>query len=172
MGDIYERELKGLLGGEEKFIEKVVRSLPPSEKEAYRKLASKHFLVVKAGGSFGVDLLAVRGNFAFPIEVKSSASDVFRFSKNDKLEAQAERMRKVCEHSSLVPTYAYRLKNPDGDPWRLFTFSDVGEGLEGRHGLLFRKLPKIGMTGEGNSIMRWQDGIKLSKFIAYFMEVF
>ncbi len=172
MGDIYERELKGVLGGEQKFIEKVARALEPSEREAYRRLESKHFLVVKAGGSFGVDLVAVRGNFAFPIEVKSSASGVFRFSKSDKLESQAERMRTVCEHSSLVPTYAYRLKNAGGDPWRLFTFSDIGDGLEGRHRLLFRRLPKIGVTNEGNRIMHWEDGLKLSSFIDYFMEVF
>ncbi len=172
MGDIYERELKGLLGGEARFIEKIAKSLEPSEREAYRKLAWKHFLVVKAGGSFGVDLLAVRGNFAFPIEVKSSASEVFRFSKNEKLDSQAERMRSVCEHSSLVPTYAYRLKNAGGDPWRLFTFSSGGEGLSGAHGLLFRRLPKIGITAEGNRIMRWMDGLKLSSFIDYFMQVF
>ncbi len=172
MGDIYERELKGLLAGEQKFIEKLSRGLEPSERDSYRKLAGKHFLVVKAGGSFGVDLLAVRGNFAFPIEVKSSSSDVFRFSKSDKLDDQADRMRVACEHSLLVPTYAYRLKNAPGDPWRLFTFSDVGDGLEGRHRLLFRRLPKIGMTNEGNRIMHWKDGLKLSSFIDYFSEVF
>lgn len=172
MGDIYERELKGVLSGERKFIEKVSRSLPPSERDSYSKLVGKHFLVVKAGGSFGVDLLAVRGNLAFPIEVKSSASDVFRFSKSDKLESQAERMREACEHSSLVPTYAYRLKNAPGDPWRLFTFSEIGQGLEGRHGLLFKRLPKIGTTAEGNSIMHWDQGLKLSNFIDYFIDVF
>lgn len=171
MGDIYERELKGVLGGEPKFLDRLARGLKPSERDAYVRLSSKHFLVVKAGGSFGVDLLAVRGNFAFPIEVKSSASDVFRFSRNEKLERQAERMMLICEHSSLVPTYAYRLKNAGGDPWRLFTFTDAGRELRGAHGLLFRRLPKIGMTHDGNWIMRWQDGLKLSSFIDYFMEV-
>lgn len=171
MGDIYERELKGVLGGETKFIEKLAKSLEPSERDAYRKLASKHFLVVKAGGSFGVDLLAVRGNFAFPIEVKSSASDVFRFSKSEKLDAQAERMRRVCAHSSLVPTYAYRLKNAGGDPWRLFTFDGMENELNGTAGLLLKKLPKIGLTDGGNKIMRWENGLKLSNFINYFVEV-
>lgn len=172
MGDIYERELKGILAGEKKFIDRLTKSLEPSERAAYRKLSSKHFLVVKAGGSFGVDLVAVRGNFAFPIEVKSSSSDVFRFSKNEKLDKQADRMKDLCEHSSLVPTYAYRLKNAEGDPWRLFTFAGPADQLEGRHSLLFRRLPKIGVTPEGNRIMHWRDGLKLSNFIDYFMDVF
>ncbi len=89
MGDIYERELKGILGGEEKFLSKLTKNLPPEQKDAYLKLRQKHFLVVKAAGSFGIDLLAVRGNFAFPIEVKSSAMDVFRFSRSEKLAEQA-----------------------------------------------------------------------------------
>ena len=72
MGDIYERELKGLLAGEQKFIEKLTKSLEPSERDAYRKLAGKHFLVVKAGGSFGVDLLAVPG---LPLEDAEPAVD-------------------------------------------------------------------------------------------------
>ena len=114
IGDLYERELKGILGGEEKFLSKLTKNLPYEQRNAYLKLRQKHFLVVKAAGSFGIDLLAVRGNFAFPIEVKSSAADVFRFSKSEKLAEQASRMRLICEHSALVPTYAYRLKNCRG----------------------------------------------------------
>lgn len=171
MGDIYERELKGILGGEEKFLVRLTKNLPFEEKEAYLKLKKKHFLVVKAAGSFGIDLLAVRGNFAFPIEVKSSAADVFRFSRSEKLAEQASRMRIICEHSSLVPTYAYRLKNADADPWRLFTIESNGTSLNGIQALLFRKLPKIGITHDGNGILKWTDGMKLSTFVDYFSEV-
>ncbi len=171
MGDIYERELKGILGGEAKFIERVSRSLSSSEREAYSILRRKHFLVVKAGGSFGIDLIAVRGNFAFPIEVKSSSSDVFRFSRSEKLASQADRMMEVCEQSSLLPTYAYRLKNAETDPWRLFTIRKTPDGLTGIQALLFRKLPKVGTTQEGNGIMKWSEGMKLSSFIEYFSEI-
>ncbi|MBX8633433.1 MAG: Holliday junction resolvase [Candidatus Thermoplasmatota archaeon] len=171
MGDTYERELKGILGGEGAFIERISRTLPSAERESYQKLRRKHFLVIRAAGSFGVDLLAVRGNFAFPIEVKSSRSDVFRFSRSEKLAFQAARMRELCEQSALVPAYAYRLKNADSDPWRLFTIQDSSDGLKGIQALLFRKLPKIGMTEDGNGIMKWSEGMKLSSFVDYFSEM-
>ncbi len=171
MGDLYERELKGILGGEEKFLSKLTKNLPYEQRNAYLKLRQKHFLVVKAAGSFGIDLLAVRGNFAFPIEVKSSAADVFRFSKSEKLAEQASRMRLICEHSALVPTYAYRLKNAEADPWRLFTIESNGASLNGIQALLFRRLPKVGITQDGNGILKWNDGMKLSTFIDYFSEV-
>lgn len=170
-GDIYERELKGILSGEVKVIERIVRTLSPQERSAYRTLLSKHFLVVRAGGSMGVDLLAVRGDFAFPIEVKSSTEEVLRFSRSEKLRVQAERLKNVCEHARLVPTYAYRLKNAGDDPWRLFTIPDMRIRQEGIPWLLFRRLPKMDVTGEGNSIMRWSEGMKLSRFIDYFMNL-
>ncbi|MEM3852674.1 MAG: Holliday junction resolvase [Methanomassiliicoccales archaeon] len=171
MTDLYERELKGILGGEVRFIDKICRDLPQEQLGAYRRLREKHFLVIKAGGSLGVDLIAVRGNFAFPIEVKSSAERVLRFSRSEKLGMQAQRMKEDCEHAGLVPTYAYRLKRAEGDPWRLFTLPGLNIRPDGIAGLLMRRLPSIGMTHEGNGIMRWDDGLLLSRFIAYFMDI-
>jgi len=167
MSDIYERELKGILSGEKKFIERVSRQLRFEEKIAYSRLSEKRFFVVRAAGSFGIDLIAVRGNFAIPIEVKSSGQSVFRFSRNDKLELQAERMRRLCEESSLIPAYAFRLKNAEGDPWRLFTIDGFSRKAEGVQKLIFRRLPEISRTQDGNRIMKWEEGAKLSGFVDY-----
>jgi Holliday junction resolvase len=171
MSNAYERELKGILSGDVRTIERISRSLNREERDAYCSLIKHHFLVVRAGGSLGIDIVAVRGNFAFPIEVKSSSEKVLRFSRSEKLSQQAKRMREMCEQALLVPTYAFRLKNARDDPWRLFTLPGLRVMGEGVPSLLFKRLPKIGMTEEGNGIMRWEDGMKLSKFLDYFMHI-
>jgi Holliday junction resolvase len=55
MGSVYERELKKLL-------------------------TANRFLVVRAAGSLGVDLVAINSNVAFPIEVKASRTTRLQFS--------------------------------------------------------------------------------------------
>lgn len=93
----------------------------------YNSMLRDPFLVIRAAGSLGVDLVALRWDFSFPIEVKSSCDDVLHFSKNQRLTEQADSMLSECCRSHLVPIYAYRLKSQCGDPWRLFTIpSDHG----------------------------------------------
>jgi hypothetical protein len=113
-----------------------------------------------------VDLVALRWDFSFPIEVKSSSENVIRFSKNPRLAEQADKMIDECEKASLIPVYAYRLKGFRGDPWRLFSLP-TGNPLKGRTALIKRRIPEIEMNSNGNFIMRWENGIKLSKFIDY-----
>lgn len=165
-GDIYERELKYLLSGDPKSIEKMVKTCDCIERQAYGSMVQEPFLVIRAAGSLGVDLVALRWDFSFPIEVKSSASDTLHFSKNVRLVDQADRMLDTCNRSHVIPIYAYRLKSVHGDPWRIFTIPSDAP-LHGRAELLKQRIPKLDVTDGGNYVMRWNDGMKLSDLIAY-----
>lgn len=165
-GSIYERELKNLLSGNRKTIETMIRTCDETEREAYSSIAENPFIMIRAAGSLGMDLVALRWDISFPIEVKSSAEDVMRFSRSQKLTEQAGRMVEDCSRSYVMPIYAFRLKGARGDPWRLFMLP-LDVDLKGRMGLLQRRMPKIEVNGKGNYIMRWEDGMKLSKFIQY-----
>ena len=165
-GDVYERELKSLLIGDEKAISKTIKTCSAMEKAGYILMRTEPFLVIRAAGSLGVDLVALRWDFSFPIEVKSSADSTLHFSRSQRLTEQADRMLSDCESSHLVPIYAYRLKGIHGDPWRVFTIPTDHE-FKGRHAILYRRMPKIDVSAEGNYIMRWDEGMKLSDLILY-----
>jgi len=165
-GDRYERELKYLLAGDEKTVNTMIKTCSDTEKEAYVSVYDNPFVVIRAAGSLGVDLVALRWDFSFPIEVKSSSEDVLRFSRNPRLAEQAEKMATECERASLIPIYAYRLKSYRGDPWRIFSLP-LDRILKGRIGLIQKTIPQIEVNAKGNFIMRWEDGMKLSKFLEY-----
>ena len=165
-GDVYERELKALLSGDKKTIDKMVKTCDEKETSWYRSLLDNPFLVIRAAGSLGVDLVAMRWDYSFPIEVKSSCEDTMHFSKNPRLMEQANRMKNDCSSAQLLPIYAFRLKNQKGDPWRLFALPMDCE-LRGAMGLLQRHIPKVEMNGNGNYIIRWNDGIRLSELVDY-----
>jgi hypothetical protein len=113
-----------------------------------------------------VDLVALRWDFSFPIEVKSSSDGMIRFSKNPRLAEQAENMICDCQRSSLIPIYAFRLKGYRGDPWRIFTLP-MERALKGRMGIIQRTIPMVEVNSNGNFVMKWENGMKLSKFIDY-----
>lgn len=165
-GDIYERELKYLLSGDQKTIVKMVKTCDANERASYESTMKKPFIVVRAAGSLGIDLVALRGDFSFPIEVKSSSDDTIHFSRNARLTEQAQVLREDCMRSGLLPIYAYRLKGVRGDPWRVFSIPIEGK-LSGALGLLQRKIPAMDMSNNGNYIMRWGAGIKLSELLEY-----
>ena len=165
-GEPYERELKGLLSGDEKVIAKMIKTCSPSEKEGYQSMLEDPFLVTRAAGSLGIDLVAMRWDFSFPIEVKSSAEDVLHFSKSARLIEQANDMLDICTRSHLVPIYAYRLKSFRGDPWRVFTIP-TDHQFKGRNALLYRRIPQFDVSPNGNFIMRWENGMKLSDLLRY-----
>lgn len=165
-GDTYERELKYLLSGDSKVISKMVKTCDTNEAESYNLMLRDPFMVVRAAGSLGVDLVALRWDFSFPIEVKSSADDTMHFSKNPRLGEQADKMRDECAQSHVIPIYAYRLKSYRGDPWRIFTIPSESK-LRGRSALLRRRIPEFEVTGNGNFIMRWENGMKLSDLLSY-----
>ena len=165
-GDTYERELKALLAGDEKAVAKMVKTYNSMETAAYNSMLREPFLVIRAAGSLGVDLVALRWDFSFPIEVKSSADPVMHFSRSQRLIEQADTMPGECNRCHLVPIYAFRLKSFRGDPWRVFTIPCDHE-YKGKHSILYRRLPKLDVSSSGNYIMRWEDGMKLSDFLLY-----
>lgn len=169
-GDVYERELKNILSGDEKVISKIMKTSLDDEAASYSTLTEKPFMVVRAAGSHGVDLIAMRWDYSFPIEVKSSVDDVLHFSRSPRLGEQAEWMRGECARSQLLAVYAMRYKKPScnvrGDPWRLFCVP-MGVRLRGSAGLLQRLLPELETGPSGNYIMTWEKGMKLSDFVRY-----
>ena len=87
----YERELKGILGGENKILSKITKTFTTIEKDNYLRINDKPFAVIRAAGSLGVDLVAVRGDISFLVEVKTSIEDTIHFSSiSGKLQKQAE----------------------------------------------------------------------------------
>jgi Holliday junction resolvase len=166
MSSVYEREMKGILEGEEKILSKITKTCSALEKNSYYLTKQKPFSVVRAAGSFGVDLVALRGDISFLMEIKSSATDTLHFSSVDgKLQRQAEKMCKECEKTKTLPIYAFRLKSHGGDAWRLFSM-DIAQ-LEGRAKILHNRLPKLPLSKNGNFIMRWEEGLPLADFISY-----
>lgn len=162
----YEREIKGILEGDNKIINKIIKSCNVIEKNNYNKIYDKPFVVIRAAGSFGIDLVAVRGDISFLLEVKSSIQDTIHFSSiNGKLQKQAKDMQKICEKTKTLPVYAFRIKNFRGDSWRLFTL-DI-QNIEGRLKLLHNFLPKLEKSKKGYYVMRWNQGMSLSNFILY-----
>jgi Holliday junction resolvase len=162
----YERELKCILEGENKTLSKVTKTCSALEKDSYFKIINKPFAVIRAAGSFGVDLVASRGDISFLTEVKTSVERTIHFSsKSGKLQKQADDMKKVCEKTKNLPIYAFRTKSFHGDSWRIFTFDMVG--LEGRSSVLHKRLPKLKKSKSGNYIMKWEEGMPLSDFISY-----
>ncbi len=162
----YERELKGILEGELKIINKITKTCSVLEKDNYLKISNKPFAVIRAAGSFGVDLVATRGDISFLTEVKTSIEDTLHFSSmSGKLQQQAETMILLCEKTMTLPIYAFRAKGFRGDSWRIFTL-DM-KNLTGRTKILYKRIPKIGKTNSGNYVMKWREGMPLSSFISY-----
>lgn len=169
MGQVFERELKGILNANREILARVTKTCSPEERSGYQKINDKPFMVVRGAGSLGVDLVAIRDGLSLPIEVKSSQSIVLRFSRSEKLAIQAQEMIDGCKRVGLMPIYAFRHKGQRGDAWRIFTL-DIG-GVNGRLRIMYERLPKIEPSREGNLIMRWKDGMPLSKFIDYIVSI-
>ena len=162
---VYERELKGVLQGNKKVLENMTKSCDENIKKIFFQICEKSFIVIRAAGSFGIDLVAVREDFSFPIEVKASVNDVFHFSDDPRLTEQVEALRKECSNAGVIPIYAFRLKRMRGDPWRIFTLNV--DNIKGRIKLFYERLPKLEKTASGNYVMRWEHGMPLHRFIEY-----
>jgi Holliday junction resolvase len=162
----YERELKGILEGETKILDKITKTCTMPERDNYFKVINKPFAVIRAAGSLGVDLVATRGSISFLTEVKTSVEEIIHFSSvGGKLQEQAEEMIKMCEKTKNLPIYAFRTKGKRGDSWRIFTL-DIN-GLQGITNVLHKRLPKLKKSKKGNYIMKWEEGMLLSDFISY-----
>ncbi|MCD6411445.1 MAG: Holliday junction resolvase [Thermoplasmata archaeon] len=163
MSSKYERELRAILRGDRKILEKVTKTCTAEEKEKYMSILRKPFIVVRAAGSYGVDLVAVRDDISFLVEIKSSNSDTIRFSRNEILKKQAFNIMDECERAGILPIYAFRLKRRRGDTWRMFTL-DI-KNLKGKAKDVHKTVPKIKVSKDNNFVMRWKEGMQLSDFI-------
>jgi Holliday junction resolvase len=162
---MYERELKQLLQGEPEALARYAGQLPESERSVVARIRENPFLVVRAAGSFGFDLVALRREFAFPIEVKSSRRPAIHFTAaSGRAAEQLEFHRKAVSKVGLLVLYAYRRLGQRGaDPWRLFT--PAAPPGRGRLELIRRRLPAIDSTREGNAVLRWEAGMPLAEFL-------
>ena len=162
----YEREFKSILEAEPTMLEKITKTCSGLEKDNYFRIKEKPFAVIRAAGSLGVDLVAVRGDISFLVEIKSSSTAILHFSSmSGKLQQQADGMKNMCERTRTLPIYAFRLKGQRGDSWRIYTLSL--EGLMGVTRIVHQRLPQLSTSKNGNFIMRWDEGLPLSEFIHY-----
>lgn len=164
-GSVYERELRHILAGDEKYLRSYSRKLDNWGKEMEIFLENP-FFVTRSAGSLGADLIAIRHDLSLIIEVKSSAKSTITFSEGSgQRQEQAERLTTMCEKAGLFIMYAYRLKNADGrDPWRLFSFPANPKGTSR---ILHMMLPKPSVTRDGYFGLRWDHGLPLSDFIRW-----
>jgi len=169
-GAEYERELRKILSGDREIIERICRGCDEESSHNYHLLIQNPFLVVRAAGSFGVDLIAMRREVSFPIEVKVSSDKKIVFSRaSGRAQKQYEEFRKLCERSGIMMLYAYRLKRAKGDPWKIFAMDVKPEC--GTMKLIYNFLPKMTTTERGNIILRWEEGKPLNEFIAYVLHL-
>ena len=108
------------------------------------------------------DLLALRGDLCFPIEVKTSKKSKLYLSGRTWDQYQA--MIYEGQRCDLMPLYAFRLKGVRGDSWRIFRV-EVGR-LSGRLGMLTRRIPPLPKTRNGKPFLDWEQGMPLHKFLA------
>ena len=164
MTGAYERELRDVLAGVEKGVEKVIKTCTPEEKERMRSVVNKPFLVVRAAGS-GMegsgDLVALRGECSFPIEVKTRKVKKLYFAGRTKDQLNA--MIEEAERTGLMPLYAHRLKGVRGDSWRVFRVET--KGLRGVLKALEQRIPALPQTRTGSPFIDWDQGMPLNEFI-------
>ncbi len=165
MTGAYERELREVLSGTEKGVNAVTRSCTGEEKERMSCVKRRPFLVVRAAGS-GMegsgDLVALRGDCCFPIEVKSTRAEKLYFSGRTKDQLLA--MIREGERSGLMPLYAHRRKGVRGDSWRIFRVETVG--LKGTLARIAAMIPALPLTRNGSPFIDWEQGMPLNRFIA------
>jgi hypothetical protein len=161
----YERELRTLLEGEPGAVRAYARSLPPEERTSFEQLIAEPFLVIRGAGSLGFDLVALRRDFAFPLEVKASSEDVIRFTAaSGRADTQLAAHRQAVGRVGLTVLYAYRrLGRRAEEPWRIFLASPLPE--RGVLRVICRRLPPVSATREGHGILRWAEGMPLSLFL-------
>jgi Holliday junction resolvase len=169
----YERELRSLLEGDREALRHYARYVAPEQRRTLERLERGPFLVVRAAGSHGFDLVALLAGFAFPIEAKASSEAVIRFSSGSGRNAnQLNEHLEAARRGGLVVLYAYRrLASRDGEPWRLFT-PQTDDARRGRVEYLRNHLPPIERTRDGNAVLRWENGLPLSAFLERLFTLF
>jgi Holliday junction resolvase len=161
----YERELKELLQGKPESIARYYRLVPPIERGVVDRLQRAPFLVIRGAGSLGFDLVALRDDFAFPIEVKASAESTILFSAaSGRAQEQLEAYRKIVHRVGITIFYAYRRVGVrDADPWRIYLASQ--KSTRGHLRFVAEHMPSVETTPSGNTVLRWESGMPLHEFM-------
>ena len=165
VGSQYERELRSVLAGEINGVRAVTRSCSEAERSLAMRVTNRPFLVVRAPGSGSEgtgDLLALRGDICFPIEVKSSKKP--RLYLSGRTYDQLKSLKDMGERCGLLPLYAYRLKGVRGDSWRIMKVEV--SGLSGKLRHLSRSIPSLPLTRNGKEFLDWEQGMPLHKFLS------
>ena len=165
MGTSYERELRSVLAGEIKGIRAVTRSCSEVERAKAMRVVRRPFLVVRAPGSGSEgtgDLLALRGDVCFPIEVKTSKKK--RIYLSGRTMDQYKSLKSTGEKCGLLPLYAFRLKGVRGDSWRIMKVEV--EGLTGKLRHLSRSIPALPLSSRGTPHLDWEAGMPVHKFLS------
>ena len=165
MGTSYERELRSVLAGEIKGVRAVTRSCSEVERAKAMRVVKRPFLVVRAPGSGSEgtgDLLALRGDICFPIEVKTSKSE--RIYLSGRTMEQYNSLKSTGEKCGLLPLYAFRLKGVRGDSWRIMKVEV--EGLTGKLRHLSRSIPALPLTSRGTPHLDWDAGMPVHRFLS------
>ena len=165
MGTSYERELRSVLAGEIKGIRAVTRSCSEVERAKAMRVVRRPFLVVRAHGSGSEgtgDLLALRGDVCFPIEVKTSKKK--RIYLSGRTMDQYKSLKSTGEKCGLLPLYAFRLKGVRGDSWRIMKVEV--EGLTGKLRHLSRSIPALPLSSRGTPHLDWDAGMPVHKFLS------
>ena len=165
MSSKYERELRQVLAGLEKGVNSIIKSCTEIQKARMKLIQKRPFLVVRAAGS-GIegsgDLLALRGDICFPIEVKSSKESKLYLS--GRTVEQYNSLVYEGNRSCLMPLYAYRLKGVRGDSWRILRVKT--DKLHGKLRKLAPLIPSLPLTRNGKPYLNWESGMELNEFIA------
>ena len=133
MASQYERELRAVLIGSADGVRAVTRSCNATEKAKAMQVIRRPFLVVRAAGSGAAgagDSLAVRGDIAFPIEVKTTKEKKIYLS--GRTLKQYEDLLNEGERCGLMPIYAMRLKGVRGDSWRILKIDTSNLSIKSR----------------------------------------
>ena len=154
-----------MLAGEVNGVRAITRSCSEMERARAMQVTQRPFLVVRAPGSGSEgtgDLLVLRGDMCFPVEVKSSKTSKLYLS--GRTWDQYESLKDTGERCGLLPLYAYRLKGVRGDSWRIMKV-EVG-GLSGKLRHLSRSIPSLPLTRNGKPFLDWEQGMPLHQFLA------
>lgn len=160
-GSVYERELKYILSGDEEKL----NGFTWISEDLKRRIMKKPFMVVRAAGSHGFDIIIIRSDLSVPIEIKSSKENILNFSSSsNRSQQQAENYISLISKTGVMPLYAFRRKSITGDPWRFFTFSYP---FEGKYRRFAEILPKIEETRSGAFVLKWENGLPLTSLLEY-----
>jgi Holliday junction resolvase len=163
-GSAYERELLHVFNGTRRGVDAVTKSCTTEERLRMRTVIEAPFLAVRAPGSGSEgtgDLLVLRGDACFPIEVKSTATPKLYLSGRT-LE-QHEALRSTGERTGVMPLYAHRLKGVRGDSWRMFRVHTVH--ITGPMAAVASRVPTLPLTSSGRPHLDWDRGMPLNRFL-------